>query len=61
MNDQTKIVMTAIVCITVLEALALYRGIDGVALATVLATISGLAGLKVQTPKWLGGEQKEKK
>lgn len=34
----------AIVCITILEAIALFEGIDGAILSMVIATIAGLAG-----------------
>lgn len=36
--------ITAIICITILLAIALFRGIDGVALASGVAVIAGLGG-----------------
>lgn len=39
--------ITAIICITALLALALYRDIDGVLLAAGIAGITGLAGYEV--------------
>jgi len=44
----TKIVITAIVCLTLLEAVALWRGIDGVLFSLVVAGISGLGGFKLK-------------
>lgn len=49
----TKIVMTAIICIAVLEAIALLNGINGILLTTIVAVIAGLAGLVIPTPKIL--------
>ena len=53
MNDQTLITIVAIICICILEIVALLKGIDGAMLATVFTLISGLAGYKV-------GELKER-
>ena len=39
-----KIVVTALVCITALEAYALFLGFDGAILTLVLAIIAGIAG-----------------
>ena len=39
-------VVVAMVCITVLEAIALLKGIDGTLLSTVIAVLSGMAGYK---------------
>ncbi len=38
------VTITAILCITVLEAIALYKGIDGTLMATVIAALAGLGG-----------------
>lgn len=38
------VTITAIVAITVLEAIALFKGIDGTLMATVVAAIAGLGG-----------------
>ncbi len=38
------ITIAAIVCITVLEAIALYKGVDGTLMATVVAALAGLGG-----------------
>jgi uncharacterized membrane protein YgaE (UPF0421/DUF939 family) len=51
------ITVTAIVCITVLEAIALYKGIDGSLMATVIAALAGLGGYTLaQATKAKGGE-----
>lgn len=39
-----KIVITAILTIGVLEAIALFKDVDGVLLTAVLAVLAGLAG-----------------
>ena len=39
-------VVVAMICITVLEVIALLKGIDGTLLSTVVAIIAGLAGYK---------------
>jgi hypothetical protein len=43
------ITITAIVCITVLEAIALYKGVDGTLMATVVAALAGLGGYTLAT------------
>jgi uncharacterized membrane protein YgaE (UPF0421/DUF939 family) len=50
------ITVTAILCITVLEAIALYRGIDGSLMATVIATLAGLGGYTLAQVTKKGGE-----
>ena len=40
--------ITAMICITILEAIALLKGIDGTFLSTVIAFIAGLGGF------WIG-------
>jgi len=39
-------VICAMICITVLEVVALLKGIDGALLSTVIAVLSGLAGYR---------------
>ena len=39
-----KIVMTSIICITILEGVALFKGVNGVLLTSVIGVIAGLAG-----------------
>jgi hypothetical protein len=50
------VTITAIVCITVLEAIALYRGIDGSLMATVIAALAGLGGYTLAQVTKKGGE-----
>jgi hypothetical protein len=40
--------ITAMICITILEGIALMKGIDGMFLSTVIAIIAGLGGF------WIG-------
>ena len=49
------IVITAIVCLTVLELMALYKGINGSLFTIIVAVVAGLAGLVIPTPKILKG------
>jgi len=51
-----KIVIYAICSITVLEIIALLKGIDGIILSTVIAAIAGLAGWVSPQLKLKGGE-----
>jgi len=44
MKDKTIACITGVICITILEAIALAKGIDGQIFATTLATITGLVG-----------------
>ena len=46
-------IITAIICITILEAIALLNGINGNIMRIVIAAIAGLAGLATKTPKIL--------
>ena len=48
MKDNTKIKITAIGSIALLEGLALYKGIDGVLFSMVIAVIAGLAGYQLR-------------
>ena len=41
---QKNVVMVAIICISVLEAIALMKGINGTYFSIALAVIAGLAG-----------------
>jgi len=51
-------VIVAMVCITVLEIIALLKGIDGALLSTVIAVLAGLAGYKYGVRKDNYGEKK---
>ena len=46
-----SIVITAIICIAILESVALYMGIDGALFTLVIAVIAGLAGYVIPAPK----------
>ena len=46
-----KVLIIAIIAITILEAIALSLGINGNLLRVVIAVIAGLAGLATKTPK----------
>ena len=46
-----RIVVTALVCITVLEIYALSQGINGVQLAIVIGAICTVAGIAIPRPK----------
>ena len=48
MNENTKIVMMAIACLTALEAIALSQGINGTFFSIIVATIAGLAGFQLK-------------
>ena len=45
MNMKAEVIV-AMVCITVLEIIALLKGIDGALLSMVIAVLAGLAGYK---------------
>ena len=47
-SDNTLIKMEAIGSIALLECIALYKGIDGIILSTVIAVISGIAGYTIK-------------
>jgi len=47
-----KIVLVAIICLTVLEVVALMKGINGTLLTMVIALIAGLSGWITPIPKW---------
>lgn len=49
MQDKTQVIITAIIAILILEAIALAKGIDGVLLASAFTIIGGLAGYKVKS------------
>ena len=45
-----RIVGIVVLCITLLEAIALFKGINGVLLTTVLMLLAGIAGKTM--PQW---------
>ena len=48
-----KIIISAIFGIVILEIVALLKGIDGILFSLVIATIAGLAGWTIPTPKFM--------
>lgn len=48
-----KIVMTGIICLTILEVVALMNGVNGVVLTMVVASITLAIGVIIPTPKQL--------
>lgn len=44
-------VITAIICIAILEGIALLKGINGAALAAAIAILAGLGGWVIPTPR----------
>ncbi len=44
------IVITAIICLTVLEAVALLNGVNGTLFTIMIAVIAGLAGFTIPSP-----------
>jgi len=50
MSDKAKITITAIICVTILVAIGLIKGIDGYLYGLGIAVISGLAGLILPSP-----------
>ena len=51
MKDNIAVVIAVIVSITVLETVALMKGINGILFSSVLGILALLAGLKLPTPK----------
>jgi len=47
LSDKTLITIIAIICIAVLETIALVIGIDGQVFSTVIAVIAGLGGYTI--------------
>ncbi len=46
-----RIIITGIICITILEAFALYKGINGVLLTTVIGLIAMAIGVAIPKNK----------
>ena len=47
-----SIVMTGIICITLIELAAISKGINGVLLTSVIALIAAAIGIAIPTPKF---------
>ena len=52
-NVKWQIIVTGIVCITALEAIALLKGINGTLLTVIVAAIAAMVGVAIPTPKVL--------
>ena len=52
-NKRFYLVMGVVVCITILDSIALINGIDGVVMTTSIGIITGLVALVIPTPKQL--------
>jgi len=50
------VTVAAILAITVLEAIALHKGIDGTLMTTVIAALAGLGGYTLAQAMKKGGE-----
>lgn len=48
---KTSVIITALICITILEMFAMYMGFNGRILSVVLVIIAGIAGLVVPLNK----------
>ena len=48
-----KVVVTAIVCLALIECVALMKGVNGTLMSVMIAVIAGLAGWSIPTPKIL--------
>lgn len=46
-------VAIAIICLTILEVVALLKGIDGILLTSIAAIIAGLVGWSAPQPKFI--------
>jgi len=50
---KTNVIITGLICLTLLEAWALYNGVNGAYLTLVVAVIAGAIGVVIPTPKSL--------
>jgi hypothetical protein len=50
---KTGVIITGMACITILEIVAMLKGIDGVLLTTVIGALCLLSGIMLPTPKAL--------
>ncbi len=48
---KSSVIITGLICITLLEAWAIYNGINGTILTIVIAIIAGAIGVTIPTPK----------
>ncbi len=50
---KTSVIITGIICLTLLEAFALYNGINGTMLTIVVAIIAAAIGVVIPQPKFI--------
>ena len=46
-----KVIITGMICLVVLEVVAMLQGINGKLFALIIAAVAGLAGWVIPTPK----------
>lgn len=46
-----EIIITGLICITVIECIALAKGINGIVLTVVIGVIAAVMGVAIPTPK----------
>jgi hypothetical protein len=54
---KTSIIITGLICLTLLEMFALYNGIDGTLFTAVIAIIAAAIGITIPKPKFLIDEK----
>ena len=52
-KNKKQVIITGLICITVLEAIALANGINGTLLTVVIGVIAAAIGVIIPTPKRL--------
>lgn len=52
---KSSVLITAIICISLIEVCALMNGINGTLLTIVVGVIAAIAGIAIPTPKFLKG------
>lgn len=52
---KSNIIITGIICLTLLEAWALYQGIDGALFTLIIAVIAAAIGVAIPTPRFMKG------
>jgi len=48
-----RVIMVGMICLTVLEIVALYNGINGTMFTMVVAAVAAAMGVLIPTPKWV--------
>ena len=62
MKPHYLIVITAIVCLTLMELAAMHYGINGTVRTVIFSMIAALAGITIPQPKFLkGGNEDDKR